>query len=340
MMTTAKLEQTTMKALLCEEHGEPESLVMRDTAVPKPGPGEVLIRVHAAGLNFPDSLIIANKYQYKPALPFSPGAELSGTIAAIGDGVSGFEPGQRVSALTNWGAFAEFVVAKASQTTPVPDGVDLDIAAAISMAYGTSLYALKQRANLQPGETLLVLGASGGVGLAAVELGKTMGARVIAAASSEAKLDIARRHGADETVNYAEADLKTVVKELAGAAGVDVIYDPVGDKLAEPAFRAIGWGGRYLVIGFAGGEIPRLPLNLPLIKGASIVGVFWGDFVSRTPDLHQENMADLYRMVLEGRIRPFVSARYPLAEGGKAIRAMMERKVTGKALVKSGDSVA
>lgn len=329
-----------MKALLCEEHGAPESLVMRDIAIPKPGYGEVLIRVHAAGLNFPDSLIIANKYQFKPALPFSPGAELSGTIAAIGDGVSGFARGQRVSALTNWGAFAEFVVAKASQTTPVPDGVDLDAAAAISMAYGTSHHALKQRANLQPGETLLVLGASGGVGLAAVELGKAMGARVIAAASSEEKLDIARRHGADETVNYAGTDLKAAVKDLTGTAGVDVIYDPVGDKFADPAFRTMGWGGRYLVIGFAGGEIPRLPLNLPLIKGASIVGVFWGDFVSRTPELHQENMAELYRMVLDGRISPFVSAHYPLEKGGEAIRAMMERKVTGKVLVQCGDAAA
>lgn len=327
-----------MKALLCEEHGPPESLAMREVAVPKPGPGEVLIRVHAAGLNFPDSLIIANKYQFKPALPFSPGAELSGTIAALGERVDGFKASQRVSALTNWGAFAEFVVAKASQTTPVPDGVDLDVAAAISMAYGTSHHALRQRANLQLGETLLVLGASGGVGLAAVELGKAMGARVIAAASSEEKLDIARRHGADETVNYAETDLKAAVKELTGTAGVDVIYDPVGDKFADPAFRTMGWGGRYLVIGFAGGEIPRLPLNLPLIKGASIVGVFWGDFVSRTPQLHQDNMAELYQMVLDGRISPFISARYPLERGGEAIRALMERKVTGKALIECGDS--
>ncbi|MCW1427531.1 NADPH:quinone oxidoreductase family protein [Novosphingobium sp. JCM 18896] len=329
---------TTMTALLCEEHGPPEALKLRnDAPVPQPGPGEVLIRIHAAGLNFPDSLIIFDKYQFKPALPFAPGGELSGTIAALGEGVSGFAVGDTVSALTNWGAFAEYVVAKAASTTPIPAGVDLDVAAAITLAHGTSHHALKQRANLQPGETLLVLGASGGVGLAAVEIGKAMGARVIAAASTEEKLAIAKAHGADETINYTTSDLKTAVKELA-PKGVDVIYDPVGDKLADPAFRTIGWGGRYLVIGFAGGEIPKLPLNLPLIKGASIVGVFWGDFVARTPDLHQQNMAELYAMLTEGRIKPLISARYPLAQGGAAIRAMMDRQVTGKVIVKTGDA--
>lgn len=326
---------TTMTALLCEEHGPPETLKLRnDAPVPQPGPGEVLIKIHAAGLNFPDSLIIFDKYQFKPALPFAPGGELSGTIAALGDGVSGFALGDKVSALTNWGAFAEYVVAKAASTTPIPAGVDLDVAAAITLAHGTSHHALKQRANLQPGETLLVLGASGGVGLAAVEIGKAMGARVIAAASSEEKLAIAKAHGADETINYTTSDLKAAVKELA-PKGVDVIYDPVGDKLADPAFRTIGWGGRYLVIGFAGGEIPKLPLNLPLIKGASIVGVFWGDFVARTPDLHQQNMAELYAMLAEGRIKPLISARYPLPQGGEAIRAMMDRQVTGKVIVKA-----
>lgn len=329
---------TTMTALLCEEHGPPEALKLRsDAPVPQPGPGEVLIKIHAAGLNFPDSLIIFDKYQFKPALPFAPGGELSGTIAALGEGVAGFALGDNVSALTNWGAFADYVVAKAASTTPIPEGVDLDVAAAITLAHGTSHHALKQRANLQPGETLLVLGASGGVGLAAVEIGKAMGARVIAAASTEEKLAIAKAHGADETINYTTADLKTAVKALA-PKGVDVIYDPVGDKLADPAFRTIGWGGRYLVIGFAGGEIPKLPLNLPLIKGASIVGVFWGDFVARTPDLHQQNMAELYAMLAEGRIKPLISARYPLAQGGEAIRAMMDRQVTGKVIVKAGET--
>lgn len=325
----------TMTALLCEEHGPPEALVLRELAPPRPGAGEVLIRMHAAGLNFPDSLIIFNKYQFKPALPFSPGGELSGTIAALGDGVTEFALGDRVSALTKWGAFAQYVVAKVSETTRVPDGIDLDIAAAISLAHGTAYHALKQRADLQPGETLLVLGASGGVGLAAVDIGKALGARVIAAASTQEKLAIAKDHGADATVNYTQVDLKTAVKELAGKDGVDVIFDPVGDALAEPAFRTIAWGGRFLVIGFAGGEIPRLPLNLPLIKGASIVGVFWGDFVAREPALHQQNMAELYAMIADGRVRPFVSARYPIARGGEAIRAMMDRAVTGKVIVKA-----
>jgi NADPH2:quinone reductase len=329
-------DRETMTALLCEAHGPPEDLVLRSVAMPRPGRGEVLIRVHAAGLNFPDSLIIFDKYQFKPALPFSPGGELSGTVAAVGDGVTGFAPGDRVSALTNWGAFAEYVVARAAQTTRVPDGMALDVAAAITLAHGTVLHALRQRANLQAGETLLVLGASGGVGIAAVELGKAMGARVIAAASSDEKLAITRRYGADETINYAQADLKAAVKDLTGKGGVDVIFDPVGDTLAEPAFRTIGWGGRYLVIGFAGGGIPRLPLNLPLIKGASIVGVFWGDFVARTPDLHQQNMAELHAMVLDGRVRPLISARYPLSRGGEAIRALMDRKVTGKVIVEVG----
>lgn len=325
-----------MTALLCEAHGPPEDLVLRTVPLPEPGPGEVLIRIHAAGLNFPDSLIIFDKYQFKPALPFSPGGELAGTIAAVGEGVTGFAIGDRVSALTNWGAFAEYVVAKADRTTAVPAGVDLDDAAAVTLAHGTVLHALRQRANLQAGETLLVLGASGGVGIAAVELGKAMGARVIAAASSEEKLDITRQYGADETVNYSETDLKAAVKELTGKAGVDVIFDPVGDKLADPAFRTIAWGGRYLVIGFAGGEIPRLPLNLPLIKGASIVGVFWGDFVARTPELHQENMAELYKMLIDGRIKPLISARYPLAKGGEAIRSLMDRKVSGKVIIEPG----
>lgn len=333
----------TMRALLCEEHGPPENLKLREIAVPMPGEGELLIRTHSAGLNFPDSLIIANKYQFKPALPFAPGGELAGWVEAIGPGVTRFAVGDRVSALTNFGAFAEYVIARESQTTAVPDNVDLDVAAVLTLAHGTSHHALKQRAHLRPGEKLLVLGASGGVGLAAVEIGKAMGAHVIAAASSPEKLAIAKAHGADDLLNYAEDDLKAKVRELAGPGGVDVIYDPVGDKLAEPAFRTMGWGGRYLVIGFAGGAIPSLPLNLPLIKGASIVGVFWGDFVARTPDLHQENMAELYAMLAAGQIRPFISARYPLEAGGSAIREMMARRISGKAVVtvahETGDRV-
>ncbi|CAN7393710.1 NADPH:quinone oxidoreductase family protein [Phenylobacterium sp. LjRoot225] len=326
-----------MRALVCESYGPPESLKLRDIAIPEPGPGEVLIRTHVAGVNFPDTLIIENKYQIKPPLPFSPGGELSGLVAKVGPGVTGFRPGDRAAALTNWGAFAEYVVAQAARTTHVPDTMPLDIAAAFTMAYGTSHHALKQRAQLQPGETLLVLGASGGVGLAAVELGKVMGAHVIAGASSPEKLQIARDYGADQLIDYSAQDLKATLKAMTGGKGVDVIYDPVGDRLAEPAFRSIAWGGRYLVVGFAGGQIPSIPLNLPLVKGASIVGVFWGDFVARTAKLHAENMAELYAWYAEGRLRPLISQRFDLARGGEAIRWIQDRKAHGKVVVTLSD---
>lgn len=323
----------TMQALICERHGPPEDLVLRDMAIPQPGEGEIQIRVHAAGLNFPDSLIIQDKYQIKPDLPFAPGGEFAGIVTAVGPGVDRFKAGDRVAALTNWGGFAEYAVAQAERTTHVPDSMDLETASIFAFAYGTSHHAFKQRARLQPGETVLVLGASGGVGLAAVEVAKAMGARVIAGASSDTKLAIAKEHGADDLVNYSEQDLKATVKDLTGKKGVDVIYDPVGDKLADPAFRTIGWEGRYLVIGFAGGDIPAVPFNLPLVKGASIVGVFWGDFVARTPELHHANMAELYALHAEGKLRPRISASYELAKGSKAIRSIMERKVTGKVVV-------
>lgn len=322
-----------MRALVCEAYGPPESLKMRDVAVPEPGPGEVLIRTAVAGVNFPETLIIENRYQIKPPMPFSPGGELSGVIAKVGPGVEGFSPGDRVAALTNWGAFAEYVVAQAERTTHVPDAMPLDVAAAFTMAYGTSHHALKQRAQLQPGETLLVLGASGGVGLAAVELGKVMGAEVIAGASSPEKLAVARAYGADEGVDYSAQDLKATLKAMTGGRGVDVIYDPVGDRLAEPAFRSIAWGGRYLVIGFAGGQIPAIPLNLPLVKGAAIVGVFWGDFVARTAGLHAENMAELYGWYAQGKLKPLISQRFPLERGGEAIRWIQDRKAQGKVVV-------
>lgn len=325
-----------MKALLCERHGPPENLVFTDTARPLPGPGQVLIAVHASGLNFPDALIIQDKYQMKPALPFSPGGEAAGVIAAVGAGVERLRVGDRVAALTNWGTFADYVVAPADHVTRVPDGMDLETAAVFTLAYGTSHHALKQRALLRSGEKLLVLGAAGGVGLAAVEIGKAMGAHVIAAASSVEKLEIARRHGADELVNYGQDDLKAAMKQLTGGKGVDVVFDPVGDRLADPAFRSVGWEGRYLVIGFAGGQIPAIPLNLPLVKGASIVGVFWGDFVARTPALHRANMDELYRWHAEGKLHPLISARFPLERGGEAIRWMMERKAVGKVVVTVG----
>ena len=323
----------TMRALMCEEFGPPEELVLREVPAPTPGEGEVLVRVHAAGLNFPDTLIIQNKYQIKAPLPFAPGGELAGFVAAVGPGVTRFKEGDRVASLTHWGGFADYAVVQEARTTIVPETMDLDTAAAFTLVYGTSHHALKQRGQVKAGETVLVLGASGGVGLSAVEIAKAMGARVIAGASTAEKLAIAKAHGADELVNYAEEDLKAAVKALTGGKGVDVVYDPVGDKLADPAFRTIGWEGRYLVIGFAGGQIPAIPLNLPLVKGASIVGVFWGDFVNRDPAGHHANMAELYAMHAAGNLRPLISARFPLAEGGAAIRHMMDRRAMGKVIV-------
>jgi NADPH2:quinone reductase len=330
------MAEDTMRALMCETFGPPEALKLRDVAMPTPGPGELLVRTHFAGLNFPESLIIDNKYQVKPPMPFVPGSELAGVVEKVGPGVEAFRQGDRIAALTGWGAFAEHVIVRTERATRVPDSMPLDIAGAFTMAYGTSHHALKQRANLQPGETVLVLGASGGVGLAAVEIAKAMGARVIAGASSPQKLEVARRYGADAAIDYSAQDLKAEVKQLTGGKGVDVIYDPVGDRLAEPAFRTIGWEGRYLVIGFAGGQIPAIPLNLPLVKGASIVGVFWGDFVNRRPALHRENMDELYRWHAEGRLKPLVSERFPLERGAEAIRWMMDRKALGKIVIDMG----
>ena len=322
-----------MKAVLCVEHGPPEKLVVQDVAMPEPGKGQVRVKVHAAGVNFPDTLIIQNLYQFKPALPFSPGGEAAGVIDALGEGVNDVAVGDRVVAMTGSGCFAEAVIAGRDQIVPIPGDMPFDIASGFTMTYGTSHHALKQRARLQPGETLLVLGAAGGVGLTAVELGKLMGARVIAAASTDEKLALCREYGADETINYATEDLKERIKVLTGGKGIDVVYDPVGDRFAEPAFRGIGWNGRYLVVGFAGGAIPSLPLNLPLIKGASIVGVFWGAFTRAEPDVHKENMAELMAWYKAGKLKPHVSKHFALDEGGAAIRWMMDRKATGKVVL-------
>ncbi len=322
-----------MKAVLCVEHGPPEKLVVQEIPTPEPGRGQVRVRVHAAGVNFPDTLIIQNLYQFKPALPFSPGGEAAGIVDAVGEGVTDLALGDRVVAMTGNGCFAEAVIANRAQVVPIPGDMPFDIASGFTMTYGTSHHALKQRARLQPGETLLVLGAAGGVGLTAVELGKLMGARVIAAASSDEKLALCRQYGADETINYSTEDLKERIKALTGGKGVDVVYDPVGDKLAEPAFRGIGWNGRYLVVGFAGGNIPSLPLNLPLIKGASIVGVFWGAFTQAEPALHNENMAELLAWYRAGKLKPHVSRHFSLDEGPAAIRWMMDRKATGKVVL-------
>ena len=322
-----------MKALLCKTHGLPDTLVYEDAPDPVPGPGEVVIDMKAAGVNFPDVLIIQNKYQFKPELPFAPGAELAGVVSAVGEGVTNTKVGDRVIASTGWGAFAEKVKAQAKKVIPIPDGVGFDVAAAFILTYGTSYHALVDRGTLKAGETLLVLGAAGGVGLAAIEIGKALGARVIAAASTPEKLAVCREHGADELINYTSEDLRERLKALTGGKGPDVVYDPVGGGFAEPAFRSIAWRGRYLVIGFANGEIPRLPLNLALLKGASIVGVFWGDFVAREPKVFADDVATMFGWIAQGKLRPHISGRYPLGQGARAIEDMMNRKVVGKVII-------
>jgi len=319
-----------MKAVLCKAYGLPEDLVIEEVESPQAGRGQVVIKVKACGVSFPDTLIIQGKYQFKPPMPFSPGGELAGVVQEVGPGVEGIKAGDRVIAFTGWGGYAQEVVTEASRIIPMPDNMDFATAAIFIMTYGTSHYALKDRAHLKAGETLLVLGAAGGVGLAAVELGKVMGARVIAAASSDEKLVICQRYGADEVINYTTEDLKDRIKELTGGNGVDVIYDPVGGKYAEPALRGMAWEGRYLVVGFADGEIPRIPLNLTLLKGCAIVGVFWGSFTARDPQRNQQHLQELLSWYSSGKIKPFISATYTLEQASQALRDMMERKVKGK----------
>ncbi|WP_152219331.1 NADPH:quinone oxidoreductase family protein [Pseudomonas sp. SCB32] len=322
-----------MKAVLCKAFGPAETLVLEDIDSPEPKKNEVLLQVHAAGVNFPDTLIIEGKYQFKPPFPFSPGGEAAGVVGAVGEKVSHVKPGDRVMALTGWGSFAEEVAVPGYNVMPIPDGMDFASAAAFGMTYGTSMHALKQRASLQPGETLLVLGASGGVGLAAVEIGKAMGAKVIAAASSEAKLEVAKAAGADVLINYSEGSLKDKLKEITGGQGVDVIYDPVGGDLFEEAFRSIAWNGRMLVVGFASGTIPSLPANLTLLKGASLVGVFWGSFAQRQPQDNAANFQQLFQWFAEGKIKPLVSQTYPLEKAADAINHLGQRKAVGKVVV-------
>ncbi len=326
-----------MKAILCKQYGPPESLVVEDLPDLVPGAGRVVVDVHAAGVNFPDTLIIEGKYQFKPPLPFSPGGECAGVVRAVGPGVTNVEVGDRVIAMTISGAYAEQALADAGALVPMPPGLDFPTAAAFTMTYGTSYHALADRAALARDETLLVLGASGGVGLAAIEIGKALGARVIAAASSAEKLAICREHGADEFIDYAREDLRERVKALTGGGGVDVVYDPVGGAYTEPALRSIAWRGRHLVIGFANGEIPRIPANLALLKGAAIVGVFWGDYVRREPAHIAKDLQTLFTWLGEGRLRPRVAATYPLARGGEALRALMERRVSGKLVILPGE---
>ncbi len=320
-----------MKALLCKEWGPPESLTVEEVDTPEPGPGQVRVRVHAASVNFPDVLIVQNKYQFKPELPFSPGSDIAGVVTAAGEGAA-FKPGDRVMGSLGWGGFAEEAVGDASRLSPLPDGVDYDIAAAFPMVYGTSYHAVIDRGELKAGQTMLVLGAAGGVGLAAVEIGKALGARVIAAASSDEKLQVCKAHGADDLINYAEGDFRAKLKEIC-PDGPDVIYDPVGGELTEQSFRSIGWRGRHLVVGFAAGDIPRIPINLMLLKGASMVGVFWGAAVKKEPKAFRSDMDALFRWLKEGRIKPEISARYPLSQAAKAISDLENRRAVGKIVV-------
>ncbi len=329
-----------MRAIVSKAVGGPETLVLEDVPEPQPGPDEVRLRVRACGVNYPDTLIIEDKYQFKPERPFSPGGEVAGEIELVGSDVKGYATGDKVIALVGWGGMAEQVVTKASKCLPMPSGMPFDEAAAFIFTYGTSYYALKQRAALQSEQTLLVLGAAGGVGLAAVELGAAMGAHVIAAASTQEKVDLAMAHGAAAGVVYPTGALDKAggkalaksFKQAVGAAGADVIYDSVGGDYAEAALRAIAWEGRFLVVGFPAG-IPRIPLNLALLKGCQIVGVFWGSFAEREPTVSQQNSQELVEWYAAGKIRPHICARYPLADAGSAINELAERRAMGKVVV-------
>lgn len=322
-----------MKAILCTYHGLPETLTYSEVEDPVPGEKEVLIQVKACAVNFPDVLLIQDKYQFKPELPFSPGGEVSGIIEKTGEGVKHLKEGQRVLALCGWGGFAEKVKVGADRVFPIPPQMDYITAASTLYTFGTAYHALKDRAKIQSGETLLVLGASGGVGLAAVELGKVMGATVVAAASTDEKLAICKEKGADFLINYESEDLKEKIKELTGGKGVDVVMDVVGGKYAEPALRSMAWKGRYLVVGFAAGDIPKLPFNLALLKGCDVMGVFWGRFSTEEPKQNQQNLMELVGMIQTGKISQHIHKVYSLEESPQALRDMMDRKVMGKALV-------
>ena len=329
-----------MKAVLSKVVGGPETLVLEELPDPVAGPGQVLIDVKACGVNYPDVLIIEDKYQFKPPRPFAPGGEVSGVIAAVGEGVTRFKVGDRVLASTGWGGFAEKLALEEQRCTPIPDTMPFDEAAAFVLTYGTSYYALKDRAHAKAGETLLVLGAAGGVGLAAVELGKAMGVRVIAAASSQEKVDLAIKHGADSGVVYprgpfdkdGQKALAGLIKDACGPNGWDIAYDAVGGDYSEATIRAAGWNGRFLVIGFPSG-IPKIPLNLTLLKSCDIVGVFWGAAVARDPAGHAQNLKDLMDLYAAGKIKPYVSERFPLARAGDAIAHLSSRKAMGKVVI-------
>ncbi len=322
-----------MKAVLCTSYGPPENLTFEEIEDPSPKTGEVLIDVYAAGLNFPDTLQIEGKYQFQPPFPFTPGSEVAGIVAEVGDGVTRVKPGDRVLAMVGTGAMAERAIGPEAGVDLIPDSMDMRTASGFGMIYGTSYHALKQRADLQPGETLLVLGASGGVGLAAVEIGKAFGARVIAAASTDDKLQVAKNAGADELINYSEGVLKEKVKDLTDQKGADVIYDPVGGDLFDQCTRCINWKGRLLVIGFTSGRIPSMPANLALLKGCQLVGVFWGSFRGREPDVHAQNVRDLFEMYNEGKLKPLVKDCFPLERYADALNLFIQRKAVGKVVL-------
>ena len=322
-----------MKAIVCSKFGTPDTLKYQEIKIPNPKEGEILITVKACSVNFPDTLIIQGKYQFKPEFPFSPGSDVAGIIEKVGENVKHFKVGDAVVGFIPFGGFAEKAILKAIDCFPKPRGMSMVNASAFLLAYGTSYHALKDRANLQKGETILILGASGGVGLTALELAKLMGAKVIAAASSQEKLNLCKEFGADEVINYTEENLKDRVKELTNGKGVDVIYDPVGGAFSELALRAIAWRGRHLVVGFANGEIPKIPINLTLLKGASIVGVFWGAFAQKEPKKSLENIQQLLTWFVKGEVKPHIDKTYSLEDAPKALEDMMQRKVKGKIVI-------
>jgi len=319
-----------MKAVVCKALTGPPGLELVTLPDPQPADGEVLVAVAACALNFFDTLITRGKYQFKPDLPFSPGGEIAGVIEAVGRGVDGWRPGDRVAAYIGWGGAQEKVAVDAARLVAIPDGVGEIPASAVSITYGTAIHGLRDRAMLLPGESVAILGASGGAGLAAVELAAAMGARVIAVASSAEKLEVCRRHGAHNTLDYSAADLKSALRDLTGGQGVDVVYDCVGGASAEPALRALAWAGRYLVVGFASGDIPQIPLNLLLLKGSSAIGVFWGESVRRDPAGHRANMSDVLAWVADGTLKARVDSTYLLESAAEALRQIDERKVVGK----------
>ncbi|UAM98695.1 NADPH:quinone oxidoreductase family protein [Polaribacter litorisediminis] len=322
-----------MKAIVCNKFGTPNTLQFQEIESPSPKKDEILIAVKACSVNFPDTLIIQGKYQFRPEFPFSPGSDVAGIVEKIGEDVQQFKVGDKVVGFISFGGFAEKAIVKAKDCFPKPKGMSMVNASAFLLAYGTSYHALKDRANLQKGETILILGASGGVGLTALELAKLMGAKVIAAASTKEKLDLCTQFGADEVINYTEESLKDKVKELTNGSGVDVIYDPVGGHFSELALRAIAWKGRHLVIGFANGEIPKIPINLTLLKGASIVGVFWGAFAQKEPKKSLENIHQLLTWFTKGYLKPHINKTYALKEAPKALEDMIQRKVKGKIVI-------